>query len=282
MKSADSPNSIGVVVPTLGERPDWLAACLHSLITQDVDNVQIVIVGPDTPALRAIALRFSTDFLARTPAGLSDAINAGFDMLLPRSKYVTWLGDDDLLAPGSLRSVRASLDSAPRATFAYGDTRYIDGAGNAIYLSRPTRFAPMYMRVGKDFVPQPGSLVRSSALPRRPALDPALRNSMDLDLFLYLSRTGKESWAYVRREVSAYRLHADAITAKKGSFDESEAVRKKYYPRGWRYIARPAAAPRRFLERALVWFQWRLCKPAVPQISDLPYTRAHAALTTDK
>jgi hypothetical protein len=39
---------------------------------------------------------------------------------------VPWLGDDDLLEPGSLTATVAALDADAGAVVAYGSCRYID------------------------------------------------------------------------------------------------------------------------------------------------------------
>ena len=256
-----------IAIPTLGLRPDWLQAAVTSINQQDVP-ARVLLVGPNRAELVEQARHLSVDLKIVDDRGLSLAINTalrGAD-----ATYVSWLGDDDLLAPGSLARVRGALDQAPTASFSYGRTRYIDEHGRTIGRTRPGRWAAPYLTLGKDFVPQPGSLIRRAALSDIGYLDETLNNAMDLDMFIRLQAWGKP--VYVPYEVSAYRVHAGSITANKGSADEAERVRRAHlgpsalrcYP-----IWRPVT---RLVDRAVDVSFRRL--PAPPPASEhgRPYT----------
>lgn len=278
-RQSHARNAVGVVIPTLGERAEWLRDCIESVLAQDCYPTHVLLVGPGNELLRSLSAEYKIELIEAEPRGLSNAINTGFSALLTDCAFVTWLGDDDLLAPGSLEAARSRL-KVTTANFVYGNTRYIDAQGASIYVSKPTSVAPWYMRFGKDFVPQPGSLIRSDSISRRPVVDESLKNSMDLELFLYLSRPGRKSWSYVNQELSAYRLHPGAITSQKGVRDESDAVRNEYQPAIWKKMA-PAWVPiRKFAEKALVWVQWRVSKPPVPLLNGREYIEPGAASGT--
>jgi glycosyltransferase involved in cell wall biosynthesis len=249
---------VGVVVPTLGDRPDWLSQTLESIRSQDYPEVRILLVAPED-RLKGLAKRYGADFLLDRAPGLSPALNAGWRALRREVDYWTWLGDDDLLAPGSLRYTSSALDRNPDAMFAYGRTRMIDAGGRSLCLTIPTGFAPIYARYGQDHIPQPGSLIR--VRPYRDAeniVDESLRNAMDLDLFLRLARGGRKSWAYVPKEVSAYRVHAGSITNNKGHEDESEKVREAYRSPRLNQLMGKVAGARRLAERLFFKGQWVL------------------------
>ena len=163
-------NRIGMIIPTLGTRPRWLSQCLKSLEMQSYRPLDVLIVGPDLQLLRKLADRHQVGFLPSVPNGLSCAINQGWDALAPECEYLAWLGDDDLLAPGSLSMSVTALNGHPRAAFTFGRTRFIDESSASIYVSTPTSFAPRYMRIGQDYLPQPGSLIRRSAVSWSPVL----------------------------------------------------------------------------------------------------------------
>jgi GT2 family glycosyltransferase len=261
-----------IVVPTLGRRPDWLRAAVASITGQNVP-ARVLLVGPSRRELTDQASCLGVELLVVKQNGLSLAINAalhGAD-----AAYVSWLGDDDILAPGSLRLVRAALEDSPTASFSYGRTRYIDARGQTIGRTKPGRWAPRYLTLGKDFVPQPGSLIRHSALRAVGYLDESLNNAMDLDLFIRLRAWGKP--VYVPYEVSAYRVHAGSITATKGSADEAECVRRAHLrpaAQRWYPMWRPVT---RLVDRAVDASFRRL--PAPPPASELgrPYTQPAAA-----
>lgn len=208
----------------MGTRPKWLRQTLLSIAEQRFIKVHIVIVlpteGDASPAdgIGCVAVK------REDRPGLSIAINSGMEAC--DADYVTWLGDDDLLSPDSLGRSIAALGEYPNAPFSYGRTRYIDATGATIGKTRPTSFAARHLRYGKDFIPQPGSVIRYSAWLAIGGVDESLQNAMDLKLFLELCRLGKP--VYLNREVSAYRIHANSITLTKGVTDESEKIRRAF------------------------------------------------------
>lgn len=257
-----------IAIPTLGRRPDWLRAAVASISHQDIPAL-VLLVGPNGHQLVDQARRLDVELHVVDEPGLSLAINSA--LRNTDATYVSWLGDDDMLAPGSLRRVRDALENAPAAPFGYGRTRYIDDRGRTIGHTLPGRWATNYLTVGKDFVPQPGSLIRRAALRDIGYLDETLNNAMDLDLFIRLRSWGKP--VYVPYEVSAYRLHASSITATKGSTDEAERVRRSHlrpsalrcYPM-WRPVTR-------LVDRVVDASFRRLPGPAPAAALGRPYTQ---------
>jgi GT2 family glycosyltransferase len=257
-----------IVVPTLGRRPDWLQATVASIAGQDVP-AQVLLVGPNRRELVDQANHLGVELHIVDEPGLSVAINTA--LRNADAAYVSWLGDDDVLAPGSLGRVRAALERSPTASFSYGRTRYIDAHGQTIGRTRPGRWASSYLTLGKDFVPQPGSLIRHAALWDIGYLDETLNNAMDLDLFIRLRAWGKP--VYVPYEVSAYRVHAGSITTTKGVADEAERVRRAHLrPRALRCypIWRPLT---RLVDRAVDASFRRLPAPPPPFELGRPYTQ---------
>jgi GT2 family glycosyltransferase len=260
--------SITLVVPTLGNRPAWLADCLHSIAAQDgAADCRVIVVAPSSVDL-AICDHVSVRVVRYDGKGLSRAVNYGWS-LDPQSDYVAWLGDDDLLSPESLRTTLGFLADHNDCSMVYGRVRYIDDKSASMWLSRPTRLAAPYLRLGKNFLSQQGSVIRRSAACHVGWLDPNLMNAMDQDFFTRLRRIGARG--YVRRELGAFRLHDAGITSSKGPRDESEEVRQRYWNgrqlsayRAWRKIG--------------VRVDWaadatmrRLPAPQIPRVEGRPY-----------
>lgn len=250
---------VGIVVPTRGERLAWLQECLESLSAQEGVDLEVVVVGP--PGLRDRVQSSDTGikFLEDNGGGLSAAINQGTSSLSSDRDYISWLGDDDLLTTGSLSAVSKALDAHPRWSFCYGQVSYIDSNGEFLSYARPTRFAPRWARIGKNFIPQPGCLFRATAVPT-PLVDVNLHNSMDLDLFLRMAQCG--GWGYVKRPVAQYRLHSSSITVTKTSeVDEAKTVRRRYgAPPRWLQTVIP------MVDRIISAIQWRLPAPQTRQL----------------
>jgi GT2 family glycosyltransferase len=262
------PSSITMVVPTLGTRPAWLEDCLHSLTSDDQPECRVIVVAPNYADL-GVCEKFPVQIARHDGRGLARAVNYGWS-LDSTSSYISWLGDDDLLAPGSLAATAGFLADNPRCSMVYGRVRYINAESTPLWLSRPTRFAAPYLRAGKNFVSQQGSLIRRAAAAEVGYLDPQLMNAMDQDIFTRLRTVGRR--AYLPRELGAFRWHASGITSFKGQSDESELVRQRYWSkRQLSWYRRWRVAGRR-LDWALDAAARRLPAPPVPLRDDRPYT----------
>lgn len=214
-----------VVVPTLGTRPEWLRACLGSLAAQ-TRPAEVVVIGPEhATAAREMAAASGAGFQVEAGTGLSAAVNQVWRSAT--NEYFTWLGDDDLLTSDSIRRTSTALTQAPAAVLAYGHCRVIDAQGRTSFFMRPGRFAPWLMRFGADYLPQPGSLVRASAVRAVGLLDEQLRYAMDLDLFLRLRRLGP--FVYLPVELASFRHHPTSLTISNPAPDvEATRVRARY------------------------------------------------------
>ena len=236
-----------LVVPTLGQRPEFLTQTLESLATQSVP-ADIVVVTPQ-PEAGSIANRFGARVLP-DPGGLAAAINLGVASAGPQHAYVNWIGDDDLLEPQSLARTVAALDADERAVLAYGSCRYIDTTGRQVWLSSAGRLAPWILSWGPDLIPQPGMLVRRSAWDAVGGLDTSFRFAFDLDLLLKLRRVGR--FIDVGAPVSSFRWHGDSMTVsdRETSLRESERARRRALGPLARRMAWTWEAPVRVATRA--------------------------------
>ncbi|MFF3512494.1 glycosyltransferase [Streptomyces sp. NPDC002573] len=225
MNSRTAPR-VRLVVPTTGERPEYLEQCLASVGRQR-EPVEVVLVGPARAedGLRAAAERHGCRFLVEERRGLSNAVNQGWRDA--GTEYLAWLGDDDLLTGDSLTAARTVLDRAPRAAMVYGRLRVIDADDRTLYTLRPGAFASWLSRYGQNFVGQPGSLYRRSAVLRAGMLDPELRYAMDFDLHLRLRRGG--GMVYLPRVLGCFRVHSTSLTVTCASpDDEGRRVMRRY------------------------------------------------------
>jgi GT2 family glycosyltransferase len=240
----DTVNDVTYALPTLGTRPDWLRTCLRSLTSQDVDSMKIVVVGPTASPAAAIARDAGVEYLNFDRPGLSAAINEVWQTAGASSGYLAWLGDDDGLAPHSVRSTRDFLEARPDCVAAYGHCRMVWASGEAYAINRPGRFAASWLPYGSSRVPQQGSLFRGDVVRRLGGLDESLRYAMDYDLFLRLRQVGR--LGYIPRELAFYRQHGEAISFNKGDGgSEHLLVRRRYLTRrladGEWLWSRPAA-----------------------------------------
>lgn len=200
------------VVPTLGTRDDWLRICLDSLISQA--ELVTVVVGPAGSAAEATVNEYGLEYLPFDQPGLAAAVNYGWRKRGTSTEYLTWLGDDDALAPEAISTALASLDDRPQHVAFYGRCRFVRPDGSTLCLTSPGSFSGWWMKFGSDRVPQQGSVFRRSAVVHVGYLDETLRYAMDLDLFLRLRTVGELHYKAV--EVGMFRLHPLAISSNRG------------------------------------------------------------------
>lgn len=213
-----------IVVATLGRRNGYLRQTLESIRMQGV-AADIAIVAPGgIDELTALATEFGAVVLP-DPGSLTAAINLGMSTMEPRHEYVNWLNDDDLLEPGSLAATVGRLDSDASAVVAFGACRYIDAAGEELWVSRAGAWAPRVLGWGPDLIPQPGMLVRADAWRKVGGLDESYRLAFDLDLLLRLRKLG--ALVDVGCIVSSFRWHAESLTVDDRATNIEESERAK-------------------------------------------------------
>jgi GT2 family glycosyltransferase len=236
-----------IVVPTIGTRPAYLERCLASIAQQSV-AADILIVAPITSEIQELADRFKADLLA-DPGSLAGAINLGVRQATSSHEFVNWIGDDDLLEPGSLERTVEALDRSPDAVVAYGACRYIDEHDNELWVSQAGPWANRILKWGPDLIPQPGMLVRRSAWQQVGGLDESFRFAFDLDLLLKLQALGR--LIDVGAIVSSFRWHADSLTVgdRETSLRESEVARRRALKPTTRKLARLWEGPVRIATR---------------------------------
>ena len=241
MKIGKQNQEIGIVVPTLGERDDYLTECLKSIRSEG--NAYVCVVAPPSVNLARWITEGLIDQVVTDPGkGLPAAINCGFSALPDEIKYINWLGDDDRLVPGSLEIASQAL-SDNRYKFVFGSCDYIDSKGELIGKNRSGRWAMWLMKYGPDLVPQPGSLYRRSAFDSVGGLDTTLGWAFDLDLFLRFEQS--VSWRYIPDCLAQYRWHdATLSTGRRAEMiAEARSVRSRYHGSAVRAAAPMWEAP---------------------------------------
>ena len=215
-------DSVLYVVPTLGQRRDYLAETLDSLQRQNHPHLTVVVVAPaDATHVRAETDVRGIELVVQKGVGLSGAINEGFRAHGEGHEFWAWLGDDDTLTDGSTASAVAHLRQHPSASMVYGQCAYVDGDGRLLHVARPGPLAARLMRWGPNLVPQPGSVARAAAVRRAGLLDETLRYAMDLDLFLRLQDVGPVR--YLPENLGTFRWHATSTTVAHSAASDAEA-----------------------------------------------------------
>lgn len=236
------------MIPTLGTRPEFLANAISSI--RSAGEAHILLVAPEEKKSQLESLGID-QFEIDPGKGLVEAINLGFSKLPSDIEYVNWLGDDDELTPNSLAIASSIMDKDPRAPFAFGGCGYVDEAGRLLWTNNSGIWAIPLLRFGPDLIPQPGALIRKTALEKILPLDSSYKFAFDFDMFIKLSRLGKP--VFVPRTLANFRWHSDSLTVSQRRLSALEAsrVRKSHLPKGLKTISELWEAPVRFATNVL-------------------------------
>ena len=221
---------IGIVVPTIGQRPEYLPLALKSI--RDAGNAYVLLVGNkgfDPQPLKAEGL--IDQYLEEQDPALAAKINFGFRSLPENIKYINWLSDDDLLAPGALDIALARIKQPDQPAFVFGGCEYIDTRGKRLFVNHSGAWAVPLLRFGPQLIPQPGALFRRDSFEKIGGLKSSLSWAFDFELFLALSETGKA--AFVDRVLSQFRWHSGSLSVLKRaeSVKEASLVRVSRLPK---------------------------------------------------
>lgn len=215
----------GVVVPTLGRRPEFLLQAIQSVRSNP--RTYICLVGPETIDLQSFDGMI--DLFVKDPGkGLPAAINLGINSLPQEVEFVTWLGDDDLLRGNGLEASAQYLLANKTVSLVFGSCSYINECSKQVWMNRSGQWAARIIRFGPFLIPQPGSLIRRTAFERVGGLDEKLGWAFDLDLFIKLSHVGKMKFMNI--VLSSFRWHESSLSVefRQQSVLEASQVRKKH------------------------------------------------------
>lgn len=225
--SGSNLGGIGLVVPTLGERPDLLLKSLMSIKDNGVTNVCLVTTDIEI-GKQMLELGLISQFSIDENRGLPAAINLGIRSLPSSVEFVSWLGDDDILNFGSSQHALEQICLDDQIVLVYGSCNYIDLDGHQVWKNKSGRWASRILKFGPCLIPQPGSLVRRNAFNDVGLLNEQLGWAFDLDLFIKLSKNGRLK--YTDQTLASFRWHQTSLSVaqRRKSVNEASAVRKSY------------------------------------------------------
>jgi hypothetical protein len=221
--------TLGLVIPTLGERPKYLLEALQSIKANQ--QIHVCLVAPKNVIASGISDRSEIDQITVDMGlGLAAAINKGIASLPSHLKYVSWLGDDDSLVLNSHNDVVKYFE--PGVVAIYGDCNFVDENSDVFWNFRTSQLALKILSWGPNRIPQPGSFYLRTALEEIGYLDESLSWAFDQDMFLRLRRIGRVR--YVKMTFANFRWHPDSLSSggRLNSLLEASKVRRNHAPKG--------------------------------------------------
>ena len=201
--------AVGVVVPTIGERPQYLESTLKSI--REVGESYIVLVGRKGFDASSYQKSGLVDlYVDEEEPSVPNKINQGFRALPENIEYITWIGDDDLLAPGGLEIAVKALNKPERPVLVFGHCQYIDSEGKDVLVKRSGSWAVPLLRFGPQLIPQPSAFFRRDAFEKAGGLSDKFQFAFDFDLFLKLTKSGRA--VFIDQILSSHRWHSTSLT----------------------------------------------------------------------
>jgi hypothetical protein len=227
---------VGVVVPTIGQRPQYIESTLKSI--REAGETFVVLVGRDDFDGKKFADSGLVDlYIDEDGPSLPNKINQGFRALPNEIDYITWVGDDDLLAPKALVRASEVLSGPQKPVMVFGHCQYIDSEGNNVLVKRTGSWAVPLLRFGPQLIPQPSATFRRDAFDAVGELSNKYKFAFDFDLFLKLSKYG--GTVFIDEITSSHRWHETSLTYSRrwDSVKEASLVRLSYLPKALRLVA---------------------------------------------
>jgi hypothetical protein len=226
----------GIVVPTIGGRPEYLPLALKSI--REAGHAYILLVGHKSfDASKFLAEGLIDQYVDEPEQSVAAAINFGIRALPSDIQFINWLGDDDLLTPGSITAALERIIQEDSPVLVFGGCDYIDPIGKKIFINKSGKWAVPLLRFGPQLIPQPGALYRRDTFEKVGGLSDKYGWAFDFELFYSLSKIGKA--VYLPKVLAQFRWHPGSLSVsrRRESVNEASAVRKSHLPKSLRAIS---------------------------------------------
>jgi len=203
---------ISVVTPSY-QQGEFIEETIRSIVTQEYPNLEYFIIdGGSTDQTIEIINRYKDKisyWVSEQDNGQTHALNKGFKQV--SGDILAYVNSDDILTPGSLRTVGTFFRDHPEVHIIFGDAIAIDRGGQYLYTCRPGPF-DLFWLIRTDYIPQTSVFFRKTLLKEIGYLDEQIQYAMDYDLLL---KAGiRTPLTYLPVTLSKFRKYAEAKTSE--------------------------------------------------------------------
>lgn len=245
-----STNKFALIIPTLGNRDDFLQQNIESV--SRFNEIDIYVVAPDEVITKLKNIYPQVYAWVSDPGtGLAAAINQAETKLESNIAFMTWLGDDDVLVDFDAQEL-AELMGTKNRVATFGIVEYIDIDGEVKFRTGFGKQAVRILKFGPNKIPQPGSWFSRKAFNQLGKLDETLGWAFDYDMFIKLASIG--SIEYLPKLVAKFRWHPGSLSAGQSqrSIYEASLVRTRSLHPALRIIAPLWEKPHVWLAKFMV------------------------------
>lgn len=224
-------SKISIVTPSFNQA-QFLEETIRSVLLQGYPNLEYIIIdGGSTDGSVEIIKKYEpwlTYWVSEKDHGQADAINKGWK--ISTGEYLSWINSDDVLKPGSLRNVVEQFKLTPEVGLIYGDNEETDETSKVLSVlhGKQVEFTEMLRSIYVP-VPQPGSVLRRSALDSVGYLNEEWQVVLDRDFFVRFGQYYK--MLYVPKVLAQIRQHpaAKSFAARSKWCTELPEMYKEYF-----------------------------------------------------
>lgn len=203
---------VSIIVPTLNQG-QFIGETLNSILQQDYTNIECIVMdGGSTDETLDVLTNYNDprlSWISEPDQGQSDAINKG--MRRAQGEILSYLNSDDLLRPGTVKTVVDCFTGETGSAFIFGDCDLIDASGASIGSLTGKVFDIHEAFAGRFRLIQPGAFWRRAVYEAVKDFDVSMHYVMDTDYFLRTAIAGFQL-IYVPKTLSAFRLHGESKT----------------------------------------------------------------------
>lgn len=209
---------------------DFLEQAIQSVIGQDYDDVEYIVVDPgSTDGSRDFIERYR-DKISRViydpDNGPADGLNKGF--ALATGEIFGFLNSDDILLPGAIRRAVEYLTENKHVDVVSGHTLITDEKGKIIRKSHSDRLTLTRAAYGAAVLMQQSTFFRANRYHESGGFNLQNKVAWDGELFIDMAMRGA-TFAVVDEFWSMFRLHNESITSSMRLDQAYRAYRKHIF-----------------------------------------------------
>lgn len=226
---------ISIITPSYNQS-QFIEKTILSVLEQKYPNLEyIVIDGGSNDETSSILRRYRNKltYISEKDKGQSDAINKGLRMV--RGEIIGYLNSDDILSPHSLLTIGDYFTNHPESFWLTGYCGIIDEYDRTV---RPfiTSYKNFWLRyfpnkevlLVLNFISQPATFWRASAVKQIGYFDEKLDFAMDYDYWLRLYT--RFPITIIKKELALFRVHrfSKGVTHLQRQLGEGKQIMRKY------------------------------------------------------
>jgi glycosyltransferase involved in cell wall biosynthesis len=222
---------------------DYLEECILSILDQDYQNIEYILVDPgSTDSSRFIVSKYQdriTKLVLKPDSGPAHGLNNGF--LHATGQIFFYLNADDLLLPGAVSQVVTYFEENPEVDICLGSGIIIDANGVPKRGVKSSRWSLLAYAYGAAVALQQATFFRSSAFNATDGFNVSNDTCWDGELLVDMVMSGAKI-GRTKSEWGAFRYYLESISGsgenRSQYLRDQNRVRRKILGRGERWYDR--------------------------------------------